>query len=673
MPVLAGGAPADDCIVVLFAPISLLTERELMSQDPKSSQAVRHFILGAAGHVDHGKTALISALTGTNTDRLKEEQERGISIELGFAELDLGDGVMLGVVDMPGHEKFVKQMVSGAGGVDLAFLVIAADEGVMPQTIEHLGILDSLAVRSGVVVISKTDMVDEDFVGVASEEAMELVEGTFLDGKPIVPVSAHKGTGLDELRAALKAEALALPTRQEEGPFRLPVDRIFTMPGVGVVTTGTCWSGAVHEGDRLALHPGDQSVRVREIQVHGRRAPVGASGQRLALALHGVKKDELERGFQISTPGAVAVTKRLDIRVKVMPHYRGVIKNRQRLHIHHAGREVLGRIILLDEPELGGDAGPRTGLAQLHLEEELVAAREDRLVLRFYSPVTSIAGGVVLNVQPTNHKRFDDKALAMLAVMEDGDPGDLFRQNLKEAGLQGLGLDQALGMQDDPVCVRVGKRLYHGQLLDELSSQVAVLVSTYSGRFPLRIGIPKEEARRKCKFPGGSPEWNGLCQHLGGPSGWVVAGDRIAASADGPPLTPAMASAVERAAAELTAFGLNWPGLAEWEEQSPVFRSAATDSALKEFKSAEVLRHLVDHGYAVAVSNDYHVATSAWQDLLERLGNHFNSSDELPFAEFRQLSGLTRKLGIPMLEYLDQMGMTERTGDVRRAGPALKK
>ena len=211
----------------------------------------RHYILGAAGHVDHGKTALIKALTGKNTDRLKEEQERGISIELGFAEFDLGDGVLLGVVDMPGHEKFVKQMVSGAGGVDLAFLVIAADESVMPQTIEHLEILDSLGVRSGVVVITKIDMVDEDFVAVASEEAMELVEGTFLEGKPIVAVSAHQGTGLDELKAAIKAEAQALPVRAEEGAFRLPVDRIFTLPGAGVVVTGTCWGG----GDGRSADP----------------------------------------------------------------------------------------------------------------------------------------------------------------------------------------------------------------------------------------------------------------------------------------------------------------------------------------------------------------------------------------------------------------------------------
>jgi selenocysteine-specific elongation factor len=632
----------------------------------------RHYILGAAGHVDHGKTALIKALTGKNTDRLKEEQERGISIELGFAEFDLGNGVLLGVVDMPGHEKFVKQMVSGAGGVDLAFLVIAADESVMPQTIEHLEILDSLGVSSGVVVITKTDMVDEDFIGVASEEAMELVEGTFLDGKPIVPVSAHKGTGLEELKAALKSEALALPARAEDGPFRLPVDRIFTLPGAGVIVTGTCWSGSVAVGDRLMIQPTGQQVRVREIQVHDQKAAMGASGQRLALALHGVKKDELQRGFQVITPEGASVTRRLDIRVNVMPHYKGVIKNRQRLHINHAGREVLARIVLLDQKELGGDGGARTGLAQLHLEDELVAARQDRLVLRFYSPVTSIAGGIVLDPRPQRHKRFEDKALEILEVLEDGDPTDLFRQNLREAGYAGLPMSEAMGQQDDPEAVQVGKRLYHRGLVEELSAKIAELVTAYAKKFPLRLGIPKEEARRKVKFKGGANEWNAITQSLDEGASWVVVGDRIGLTDQGPELTTAMDKALATAAKEMQGFGLNWPGMDKWAEESRVFRAAAKDPALGEFKPAEVTRHLVDHGHAVAINNEYLVATDAWHNLQGKLRDHFATESDMAFATFRELSGLTRKLGIPMLEYLDQTGVTVRRGDLRVAGPALE-
>ncbi|MBU8871046.1 MAG: selenocysteine-specific translation elongation factor [Gemmatimonadales bacterium] len=636
----------------------------------------RHFILGAAGHVDHGKTALITALTGTNTDRLKEEQTRGISIELGFAEFDLGDGITLGVVDMPGHEKFVKQMVSGAGGVDLAFLVVAADEGVMPQTVEHLGILDSLGVSSGVVVITKTDMVDEDLVGVASEEAAELVEGTFLEGKPIVPVSAHKKVGLGELKEALKQEARVLPRRAEEGSFRLPVDRVFTMPGAGVIVTGTCWSGAVAVGDKLILQPGDKPVRIREVQVHGRRSERGSSGQRLALALHGVKKDDMDRGFQVVAPGAAGLTRRLDIRVDMMPHYKGVLKNRQRLHLHHAGREVLGRIVLLDEKELGGEGGPRTGLAQLYLESELIAAVGDRLVLRFYSPVTSIAGGIVLDASPRSHKRFDEQTLEVLSVREDGDMIDLFRQNLRAAGLGGLPAAEASDLQDDPTALHVGKLLYDRELLGDLVEQIAELLATYAKRFPLRMGIPKEEARRKVKFKGGAGQWSALCQELAIDADWAVAGDRICSVGVGEELGPALGSALQAAlhtaTDELRTFGLNWPGQENWAQESKIFSKAANDPVLSEFKPSEVMRHLLDHGMAVAVSNEYIISPEAHDDLLARLREHFQASDEMTFAGFRDLSGLTRKLGIPMLEYLDQADVTIRQGDVRVVGAKLE-
>ncbi len=631
----------------------------------------RHFILGAAGHVDHGKTALITALTGTHTDRLKEEQERGISIELGFAELDLGGGVMLGVVDMPGHEKFVKQMVSGAGGVDLAFLLVAADEGVMPQTVEHLEILDSLGVRSGVVVMSKADLVDEEILAVATEEAMELVEGTFLEDKPIVAVSAHAGTGLDELKQILRDEAVALPVRREEGAFRLPVDRVFTLPGAGVVITGTCWGGAVKVGDKLGLEPSGQAVRVREVQVHGKKAERGSSGQRLALALHGVKKDEIARGYQLVTPGSAVVTRRLDVRVNMMAHYQGVLKNRQRLHVHHAGREVLARIVLLDEQELGLDGGPRTCLAQLHLEDELVAAREDRLVLRFYSPVTSIAGGVVLDAAPQRHKRFAEQALENLAVMETGDPAELFRQNLRQAGTAGLALSEALGQQDDAEALLVGKRIYHRTLMDELALQIGAKVTDYAKRFPLRLGVPKEECRRKCKFKAGPNEWSAICQKLAETAPWVVCGDRIGPSAEGPELTPELTAAVAQAAIELDSFGLDWPGMDNWTEDSPVFKAAANDSTLAELKAAEVVRHLVDHDRLVSISNEFYVPSVAMDGLLDKLREHFVANSEMLFAEFRELSGLTRKLGIPMLEYLDQSGRTVRVGDSRQAGPSL--
>ena len=625
----------------------------------------RHYILGAAGHVDHGKTALITALTGTHTDRLKEEQERGISIELGFAELDLGDGLTLGVVDMPGHEKFVKQMVAGAGGVDLAFLLVAADEGVMPQTVEHLEILDTLGVRGGVVVMAKIDMVDEEMLELASEEARDLVAGTFLEGRPIVPVSAHAGTGLDELKAALRAEAEALVPREEQ-PFRLPVDRIFTMPGAGAVITGTCWSGSVSVGDNLVVEPGGAKVRVREVQAHGRKVTSGGNGQRLALALHGVKKEELERGFQVLAPGSAPITRLVDLRVDLFPHYSGVIKNRQRLHVHHAGREVLSRIVLLDVEELGGD-GPRTGFCQLHLEEPLVPRRGDRLVLRFYSPLASIAGGTVIDPQPRRHKRFEEPVLARLEVMESGDPAEIFRQNLHGAGLRGLPLAEAMGLQDDPAAVVVVKRVYDRELLTAEATAVGELVTAYARRFPLRLGMPREEVRRRRKFKGTVPEWTALLKVLAVEGGWMVVADRLAAGPDGPPLSDDLTRGLNVREEALRTLGLQWPGL---EDFADLVRQAPPPPEGQ--GEEEYLRHLVDRGRAVQVASDYLVHASARDGLLDRLRKRFAAQPELTFAEFRELSGLTRKLGIPLLEHLDQTGWTTRKGDVRVAGPRFE-
>jgi selenocysteine-specific elongation factor len=332
---------------------------------------------------------------------------------------------------------------------------------------------------------------------------------------------------------------------------------------------------------------------------------------------------------------------------------------------------VLGRIILLDEQDLGKDSGTRTGLAQLHLEEELVAAREDRLVLRFYSPVTSIAGGVVLDPSPRNHKRFEAQALEALHIMEDGDTADLFRQNLSTAGLAGLGLEESLGHHEDPACLQAGKRLYDRGLLENLGTEIKAILDQYAQRFPLRVGIPKEETRRKCKFPGSSAEWNAVLQALAVEQPWVVVGDRIALTLEGPALGEDLSRAIAEALAEWEAFGLNWPGTDEWAESSAVFRRAVSTPALKALVPAEVVKHCVDHGYAVAINSEYHVSRSARDGLVDKLRQHFQDQEDLPFALFRELSGLTRKLGIPMLEHLDQSGVTVRAGDVRKAGPTL--
>ena len=400
------------------------------------SDPLRHFILGAAGHVDHGKTALVTALTGTNTDRLKEEQERGISIELGFAELDLGDGVHLGVVDMPGHEKFVKQMVSGAGGVDLAFLVIAADEGVMPQTVEHLEILDALRVRSGVVVITKIDMVDDDFVGVVTAEAADLVEGTFLEGKPIVAVSAHRGTGLDALRAAMKAEALALPRAAEQGAFRLA-----RRPGVHHAGRRRgCYRHLLERRGLRRRSPGRSNPAAcrcgcARCRCTGARPRAGPRASGWPWRCTGSSATTWSAGSRSSPRGRRwrrgAWTSALDLMKHCRRHgqespaaARAPRRARGAGPHRAAGRAGTGR----------RDRAPARRWHSCIWKHDLVAAHGDRLVLRFYSPLVSVAGGMVLDAAPAPHKRFEAEVLAQLAVLETGSPEDLFRQEAARCG-----------------------------------------------------------------------------------------------------------------------------------------------------------------------------------------------------------------------------------------------
>ena len=627
-----------------------------------SASTAKHLILGTAGHVDHGKSALIRALTGVETDRLKEEKARGISIELGFAELPLADDLVLGVVDVPGHEKFIKQMVAGAGGVDLAFLVVAADEGVMPQTIEHLEILQSLGVAAGVVVITKTDLVDSVLAEVVAEEVRDLVAGTFLEDRPVILVSARTGDGLDALRETIEAEARMLPDRDLGGPFRLPVDRVFSMPGAGVIVTGTCWSGRVKTGDQLLLEPENEKVRVREVQVHGRPAPEGGSGQRLALALHGVKKQDLQRGSQVLSPGCCTPCHRLDARITLVPHYAGLLKNRMRVHVHHAGREVLGRVVLLDQQEMSNESKRRTGFVQIHLESRLVARPGDRLVLRFYSPVITLAGGVVLACQPPRRKRFDQTALDELAILEQGDASEIFRQALREAGSAGLAASEHAALASDEAVFAAGKRLYHRDVAGEIIGKTAALMMDYIARHPLRAGMPKEEMRRRIKFRGGSPEWTAFCEAAPPSAGWRVLGDRIT-PAEEIVLPRSATDAVRRGEAVLRDQGLAWPGEAAIAEQLP---------GGGEYPIEEFLRYLVSNGRAVQIAPDYLVHPESRDAMLDDLRARFRTGPEMAFGDFRELTGLSRKLGIPMLEYLDRNGYTRREGDVRRAGPRLE-
>ena len=394
---------------------------------------MKHVIIGTAGHVDHGKTLLVKALTGIDTDRLVEEKKRGITIELGFAHLDFDDGTQAGIVDVPGHEKFIKNMLAGAGGIDLAMLVVAADEGFMPQTVEHLGILQLLGIREGVVVITKTDMVDGEWVEMVKEDVKEQVRGTFLEGKPIYPVSAYTGEGIRELREALKALVAQVQEKSLRTPFRLPIDRVFSVDGFGTVVTGTLIEGAVTVGDDAAIMPDGLECRVRNLQVHGSDVKTAYAGQRVAMNLAGVKKTDITRGDTIAKPGSMRVSLMLDVRLQNLKNSQRTIVNGSQVHLYHGSAVRLAKVVLLERDALQPG---ESAYAQLRMTEEIATRQGDRFVIRFYSPLETIGGGVILDDHPYRHKRNDAQVLRMLAVKESGSDDDKLVQAVAEYGTE---------------------------------------------------------------------------------------------------------------------------------------------------------------------------------------------------------------------------------------------
>ncbi|MCQ2560159.1 MAG: selenocysteine-specific translation elongation factor, partial [Clostridia bacterium] len=464
---------------------------------------MKHIIVGTAGHVDHGKTSLIKALTGIETDRLKAEKERGISIELGFASLDLGD-LKIGLVDVPGHEKFIKNMLAGAGGMDLVLLVIAADEGIMPQTKEHLDILRFLQIKKGIVVLTKVDLVEEDWLEMVREEVQEFLEGTFLFFSPLLEASAVTGQGLEELKRLLREMALAAEDRSSFGTMRMPIDRVFSITGFGTVVTGTLASGTVKPGEMLEVLPEGLSSRVRSVQVHNQKVEKAMAGQRVAVNLADLEVNQINRGSVLAAPQAFQAVYRLDVKLSLLKEVEE-IKNRTRVRVHLGTAEVLGRIIWLEgQSAKGGEVV----YAQLVLEEPLVAAKGDRLVIRSYSPVKTIGGGQVLDPQALKHKASEGNLLEKLQVLEKGTPEELLFQFLlkqtdlltkEEIKLELTDLESLLAdlVGKEQLKIIEGKYYLASELYQLWQEQTLLMLQDYLQQFPLREGCPREEVRQK--------------------------------------------------------------------------------------------------------------------------------------------------------------------------------
>ncbi|MGQ9532653.1 MAG: selenocysteine-specific translation elongation factor [Desulfotomaculales bacterium] len=632
--------------------------------------ATDYVVVGTAGHVDHGKTALVKALTGVDTDRLKEEKERGISIELGFALLHLPGGRRAAIVDVPGHERFVRTMLAGASGIDMVMLVIAADEGVRPQTREHLDIIQLLQVERGLVVITKIDLVDRDWLALVEEEVREFLRGTVLEDAPLVRVSSVTGEGLEELVGALDRLAATVAPRPVGDYVRLPVDRVFTVTGFGTVVTGTLWSGELALNDAVEVLPARLATRVRSLQVHGEKVHAARAGQRVAVNLAGVEVAQVTRGDVVATPGVLEPTRRLDVRLRLVPGAPRRLANRARIRVYLGTAEVLGRAVLLDADELapGGEA-----LAQLELERPAVAARGDRFVVRSYSPMQTIGGGVVIDPYARRHRRWRPQLLAALEVMERGSaqeqvaeylrqhPGFLSPEEicrgtgLPRAAVEGAVRQLAAAGAVKEVRAEGGGHFAARSVYDAWRDTVVATLADFHREYPLREGLGKEELRSRRFGSLGPRQFLFLLQALEEDGVVRVGGHTLALAAFRPAPDPAQRGMLDRIEGVLRAGGY----------QPPTWKEIAAGLAVSEREKGELLHYLLQTGTVVRVGEDLYFHRDVVNEVRRKVADFLKQHGEITVGQMRDLLQSSRKYALPLLEYLDRERVTRRVGDKR--------
>lgn len=627
-------------------------------------------VLGTAGHIDHGKSTLVKAITGVDPDRLAEEKERGITIELGFAQLSLPSGRTMGVVDVPGHERFVRQMVAGATGIDVVMLVVAADDGVMPQTREHLAIIDLLGIPRGVVAITKADLADPDWVELIAEDVRNLIAGTSIDGAPIVPVSARSGAGIPELLATIDEVAAEAEARHSNLPLRLPVDRVFTIAGAGTVVTGTLWSGVAKRDDQVELMPSGKRGRIRSVQMHGAQAEKAVAGNRVALNIAGLDTDDISRGDIVAEPGTLTVTDRFDARVTYLASEEKPFESGARVHVHHGTREVLGRVLLMDAETLQPG---QSGLAQLRLEEPLSPRYDDRFIIRSYSPMWTIGGGTVLDVLPPRRTRLKAHERELLDA--------LLAHDLSGAAL-GLLASRAIPMTSAQVAAALG--VPRPQVADELNraslerlkaggetyfvtaeAQGALLDATerellaYHDADPratgLAVGALRDRVDRRLE-----PKVFDALLEIAVTSGAIV----LVGGEARHPKAASTALAAESEAAEKLGALLKAQGLAPLAT-AELAAEAGVDPGL----ARKVLGRLAADGRLLRLGPDLHFDAEAVEEARGKIVVYLKEHGTILMKDARDLVGSSRKYILPLMEHFDQQGITKRDGDIRVLGP----
>lgn len=631
--------------------------------------SLKHVIVGTAGHIDHGKTTLIKALTGVDTDRLKEEKKRGISIELGFAEFKLPSGQVAGVVDVPGHERFVKNMLAGATGIDLLLLVVAADDGVMPQTKEHLAIADLLGVKRAVVALTKADLVEEEWLEIVQDDVRSVLKGTLFEGAPIVPVSPLAGFGLEKLVAEIDEAVREVLPKDTDAPYRLPIDRIFTLKGVGTVVTGTLWSGEISPEMQVRILPRDLSARVRSVQIHGHRVEKASAGQRVALNLVGVGSGEIERGDVVLPLGYLSLSRMFDAKLHLLSDASKPLKSGVRVRVHHGTQEAMGRIILLDAQEI--PPGEST-YVQIRLEKPMVPKFDDKFIIRSYSPIHTIGGGRILDSCPLKHRRFSPGTLERMKILEKGYPAEMvelifvgakFHPLDKKAIVDRSGLSEEVVEEALATLVRDGavRSLGGGGFFisaagyDEIKSDVVAFLERYHVESPLSTGAKKEMVRAKV-LPSLSP---GLAD--------IIFADLLASgtvSQEGDALRHPLV-ATEPSPAHREMCDKIEKLLFEQRFTPPLLNEVSELLGITQEEAREYLRMLLSQGEVVRVRHDLYFHGAIFEEIKDKVVSFLGEREKIGPGEFKDLLGVSRKYALPLLEYLDAQRITRRVGNDR--------
>lgn len=630
-------------------------------------------IVGTAGHIDHGKSALVRALTGTDPDRLPEEKRRGITIDLGFADLELDD-LRIGFVDVPGHERFVKNMLAGAHGIDLLALVIAADEGVMPQTREHFDICRLLGVSNGLVVITKTDLVDEEMLALVEDDARELIAGSFLEDAPLVSVSSRTGAGLDQLKSRLIDLGKRVPPRSRDFTTRLPIDRAFSMKGFGAVVTGTLISGQIREGVELELLPLKVNVRVRGLQVHNKSVHEATAGQRTAVNLAGIDTAQIERGMVLAPAARLRPTQIVDVRIDVLPGASRAVRSRSRVRFHIGATEVLGRVRVLEASQIEPGS---SGLAQLRLEAPVVAVHGDRFILRSYSPAETIAGGVIVDPFATKHRgRELENALQVLRLLMRDERAAKFEGFVRAAGIRGLRLADvgaATGWTNEVLVATASEVQKTGSVVEvgglyiardgfaHLSAAILAELDRHHQREPLARGMLRETLRDKVFTHSPAELFAGVITELEAEGKIVSEKDIVRSSSHSVGLSDQDVALSERIEQIYLAAGVEAPSLEEAMTKANV---PATQRA----QARKLLQLLLDDRKLVRIQGEMFMHSQVIQDLATKLQTYASQHEPerlIDVPAFKDLAGVSRKYAIPLLEYFDREKITRRAGDKR--------